>query len=70
MTQMQQILEANRTDNLSARLPESLNAFVDEVATVRRITRSQAARLLIEVVWVQIAALPVKQRATAIKQLG
>lgn len=58
------------TDNLSTRLPETLNQFVDEVARIRRTNRSQAARLLISVVYERVAELPANQRATAIKQLG
>ena len=61
---------AAQKDNLSTRLPETLNQFVDEVARVRRTNRSQAARLLIGVVYEKVAELPANQRATAIKQLG
>lgn len=61
---------AAQKDNLSTRLPETLNQFVDEVARIRRTNRSQAARLLIGVVYEKVAELPANQRATAIKQLG
>lgn len=62
--------EAAVRDNLSTRLGPTLSEFVDEVAEVRHITRSQVARLLISVVHEQIDALPKNRRATAIKQLG
>lgn len=57
-------------DNVSTRVPESVAAFIEQVAQVRRITRSQAARLLLTVVWEQMQTLSDKDRAKAIRQLG
>lgn len=55
---------------LSTRLPPDLNQFVDDVATIRRFTRSQAARLLISVAYDRLMRVPVEQRKNAIKRLG
>ena len=61
---------AIKTDNLSARIPETLNQFVDDVARIRRTSRSEATRLIIAVVHEKVMEQPPNQRATAIKQLG